>query len=388
MFRIITCIIFALPLLSCQSQPLETIQKEINTISNRYVPDKRIAICDFHIETGKSGNQVILKGKSIFPNARLEIFKLLNNRSLTVVDSSVIFPDSARIQKFWGVVTLSVANMRSEPRHSAELVSQAIMGTPVRILDKNKEWYLIQTPDLYIAWTNQYAVQVMSDQEYADWKKAPRLIYTETSGNIYAGKDKSTVMSDLVAGAIVVKKSTGKDLMEVVLPDGRGGFVAGNNWLDFNQWRDTVSLNTGHMINFGKTFLGFPYLWGGTSSKGADCSGFAKTVCFLNGMVVERDASQQVKHGQPIDIENGLGNLEKGDLLFFGSKQPFKITHVGIYIGGGRVIHSSGFVHINSLEKGQQDYNEELRDNLVTARRIIGYVSETGLKPIREHEWY
>jgi len=142
------------------------------------------------------------------------------------------------------------------------------------------------------------------------------------------------------------------------------------------------------MITTGRQFLGFPYLWGGTSSKGLDCSGFVKTVCFLNGVILERDASQQIKHGQEIDISSGWGNLQKGDLLYFGSKDPYRVVHTGVYIGDSEVINSAGSVQINSLDKKRENFSEYLSSTFLGARRIIGLQPEQGYLPVKLHGWY
>ena len=383
----IIAIVVLLLLIGCRPAPLDGLQKEIDGIASKWVPDKRVAICK--IKIGQNGNgSVVLKGETIFPEAKAEILQLIANKGITFTDSVQVLPDSVNLQKVWGVVRLSVANVRYEPEHSAEMATQAIMGTPVRILKKTDEWYLIQTPDRYIAWTNQYAIQPMSNSEMDEWRKSDRLIYTETYGLAYQDNKKTTVLCDLVAGAIVVKKAVDKDVTEISLPDGRIGYVSGQNWLELKQWRDTVSLISDRMIATSKQFLGFPYLWGGTSSKAVDCSGFVKTVCFLNGMVLERDASQQAKHGQALDITQGYNNLQKGDLLFFGNKENFKVTHVGMYIGDSEVIHSSGFVHISSLDKNRANFSEVISTKWIAARRIIGVKPEQGLLPIKQHNWY
>ena len=91
------------------------------------------------------------------------------------------------------------------------------------------------------------------------------------------------------------------------------------------------------LVETSKTLMGVPYLWGGTSTKGVDCSGFTKTIYYLNGMVIPRDASQQVHTGKLIDSVTNFDALEKGDLLFFGRKATDtgteKVVHVGMWIG-------------------------------------------------------
>ena len=374
-------------LLSCGSRSAEPLQVEIDSIARHWVPDKRIGICNFEVvNAGNAG--LVLKGESMFPEAKAEAIRLLSSKGVTIIDSVVVLPDTIHQEKSWGLITLSVANMRSKPAHSSEMVSQAIMGTPVRILKDGDGWVLIQTPDQYIGWTNKSAVYQMSRSEVSEWRSANRIIFTASEGNIFSDITGKAVISDLVAGTILVKRSENQKFSQVSLPDGRTGYVSGVNWINFKQWKDTVSLRGERMIAHGKRLMGFPYLWGGTSSKGMDCSGFVKTVCFLNGVVVERDASQQARHGMEIDISSGLNNLQKGDLLFFGSKQPYRVNHVGMYIGNSEVLHESGSVHINSLDKSKPNYNEELNSNLVRARRIIGYAAEQGYWPLSKHNWY
>ena len=374
-------------MLSCHSRSIEPFQVEIDSISKHWVPDKRIGICNLTL-VSSSGNEMILKGESMYPGARNEAIQLLKNKGIAFIDSIVILPDTTHQQKSWGLITLSVANMRSKPAHSSELLSQAIMGTPVRILKQTDEWSLIQTPDRYLGWTNKSAVQQMSYAEISKWRSADRLIFSGSEGNIFADQTGKIVLSDLVAGAIVVKNSENKKNAEVLLPDGRIGYVPMANWVNFNRWKDTVSLKSNLMIITGKRFMGFPYLWGGTSSKAMDCSGFVKTVCFLNGVVVERDASQQDRHGEKVDLSSGWNKLQRGDLLFFGSKQPYHVTHVGMYMGNGDFLHESGSVHVNSFDKTRPNYSEDLSLNLVDAKRIIGFNPEQGYWPLRNHNWY
>jgi len=374
-------------LMSCQSNPVAPLQTEIDSISKHWAPDRRTGICNFAI-SNRRGAEVILKGETMFAGARTKVLQLLSSKGFSVIDSVIILPDTLHLEKTWGLITLSVANMRSKPAHSSEMVSQTIMGTPVRILKDGDGWVLIQTPDQYIGWTNKSAVQQMSRTEILKWRKADRLIFKGGEGNIFGDLQRTAVMSDLVAGAILVKTSEGQDYAAVILPDGRSGYVSKQNWFSFDHWKDTVSLSASRMIVSGKRLMGFPYLWGGTSSKGMDCSGFVKTVCFLNGVVLERDASQQFHHGLQVDISAGWEKLQKGDLLFFGSKEPFRVTHVGMYIGDSELIHESGSVHINSLDHTKVNYNDELKENLVGARRIIGCSPEQGMWPIRNHPWY
>ncbi len=374
-------------LFGCRPNTVEQLQKEIYGISQKWVPDKRVGMSNLTLVKG-SGKEMVLKGETLFPGAKEEVLKLLESKGITVIDSVVMLPDTLQLEKNWGLISVSVANLRSKPGHAAELVSQAIMGTPVRILKENHGWVLIQSPDMYISWTNQSSVYPMSRTEISDWRKADRIMFTESYGTVYEDNNQSRVMSDLVAGVVVVKKSETQNLLFVSLPDGREGYVSNKNWLNFNQWKDTVSLVRENLIFTGERFMGFPYMWGGTSSKAMDCSGFVKTVCFLNGVILERDASQQINHGIKIDLTSGWDSLQPGDLLYFGSKQPYRVIHTGIYIGDSEVINASSTVQTGSLDKNRKNFSSYLSSTLIGARRIIGLAPERGYLPIRLHNWY
>jgi cell wall-associated NlpC family hydrolase len=141
----------------------------------------------------------------------------------------------------------------------------------------------------------------------------------------------------------------------VGLPDGRTGYLFAPNTAALDRWAAGVPQDTAALFRTAFRLAGRPYLWGGTSPKGMDCSGFTKTVYFLHGMIIPRDASQQVHAGEEVPITEDLAGLQPGDFLFFGNLREDgseRITHVGIYLGEGRFIHSgadNGAVRIQSL---------------------------------------
>jgi len=131
--------------------------------------------------------------------------------------------------------------------------------------------------------------------------------------------------------------------------------------------------------------LGRRYLWGVTSTKGIDCSGFTKTSYFSQGIMLARDASQQALYGEELDVSNF--NFQPGDLLFFGRSKD-RITHVGMYIGNDRFIHSSGRVRINSFNPDDDDYEQGRKKSLVAACRVLNSLNTGQIIPIKDHLWY
>jgi hypothetical protein len=376
-------------MLGCASHAKKNIQSEIDSIAVRFVPDKRMGICKILSKPGKK-DTVILTGETTDLQVKQEIIKTLNNQGISLIDSIVILPDTIKNKKYWGLVTLSVINLRSNPDHRAELVSQAILGTPVLVLKNENSWILIQTPDNYIAWTEITSVKLKSRSEMIEWKKAERVIYLENSGWIYTGPGESKVVGDLVAGCIMQKSGELRGYVSVILPDGRKGAVSKKALMSFDTFRNHMFNDADGVLNMASSLVGVPYLWGGTSTKGVDCSGFVQTVYFMNGRILSRDASLQALHGNSVNILQGFDLLRKGDLLFFGSKEnsDLHVTHVAIYKGDGEYINASGRVMINSFDSTRANYNSYRRRSLLAARRIIGVDIDPGIVPVMKHPWY
>jgi SH3-like domain-containing protein len=373
----------------CHSSLDKDKQAEIDSIAIKWIPDHREGICNVTAAIGKRGS-IVLCGETTIPQAKQEIIKTLSNPDIVLIDSILILPDTVRNEKYRGLASLSVINLRKQPDHSSELVSQAILGTPVLILKDENSWLLIQTPDKYIAWTEKSSVKMTSTAEMNRWRQAERILFLENSGWVYTSPEESGVVGDLVAGSILEKAGESKGYLKVILPDGREGFVRKNGVMDFNLWKSQVRCTEENVYRIASTFLGLPYLWGGSSSKAVDCSGFVQSVYFMNGIILPRDASLQADHGLILNLSKGYSQLKRGDLLFFGSKDnsTSHVTHVAIYMGNSEYINSSGRVMINSLDSTQINYSSYRENSLLAAKRIIGVDNDLGIVPVIKHPWY
>src|SRR5690606_37530105 len=129
-----------------------------------------------------------------------------------------------------GLVKISVANLRGRSTHSAELVTQAMMGTPLTILKHTPGWSLIQTPEGYISWVDNGGIVSLTDEEFEAWKIAAKLIYLTPYGASYESPDtKSQTVSDLVAGNILELVGEEQGFYEIKYPDGRKAFIEKTN---------------------------------------------------------------------------------------------------------------------------------------------------------------
>jgi gamma-D-glutamyl-L-lysine dipeptidyl-peptidase len=388
--RFLILLILILLITGCKNPEVPVnIQNDIDSIAHKWVPEPKEAFCSFNLSM-LSKHKVLIKGETNLPDARSEIINYLAKSGFVFSDSLLVIPDTSEIKKTWGLITLSVCNIKKNPSFSSELVSQSIMGTPVRILKKRGGWLLIQTPDYYIGWTNSSSVQELNEQEIANWKGSERVIFLKKSGDILLEPNSYKVVSDIVSGAIVEVKADKGNFYEIILPDGRRGVLKKADVADFKSWSVNTIPEAVRLISFAESLLGSPYLWGGTSTKGIDCSGFVKTIYFTNGIILARDASLQYLYGKPVNCSLSLDSLLPGDLIFFGSynKEEKKITHVGMYIGNKEVIHSSGMVRINSLDSTRKNFSKYLKEGMMGAKRIIGTQSGKGIERVARNSWY
>ncbi|MBU2995889.1 C40 family peptidase [Cellulophaga baltica] len=362
--------------ISCSYTPKNNavLIDEIINIKSEFAPDKRVAL--FNIEATKSGDLYILRGESNLPDAVDKLKKDLEKQNINFIDSVQILPSNKLNGATKGLISNSVSNLRSNPKHSAELGTQATLGTPVNVLKQDGEWYLIQTPDMYLSWVDHGGITLLTTDEFTIWKDAKKIIYTNVSGSSYAtATEDAQIVSDLVAGDVLELISEDEDFYEVKYPDARTAFVNKSEAIDYSKWLQLVNPSAENLIATSKKLMGLPYLWGGTSTKGVDCSGFTKTIYFLNGFVIPRDASQQVHTGELIDDDKDFSKLKPGDLLFFGTPAtPLKkerVVHVGMWIGNNEFIHSSGKVRISSVDKNAPNFDTENLNRYLRTKRLI-----------------
>ncbi|MBR5212011.1 MAG: C40 family peptidase [Bacteroidales bacterium] len=319
--------------------------------------------------------------------------------------------------KRMAVTALSENMMRLNPDYESPLETQALMGTIVEIIGEESYWRQVVTPEPYTAWCTNLGLVEMTAEQINEYKAAPKYICTVQHSGVYETPSvKSRRLSDLSMGNLLrivykegkkVKPSVKKKWAEVMLPDGRKGWTPATDLKPFAEWAGKQKLTAENIVSTAMQFEGTPYLWGGASSKGLDCSGLVRLTFMMNGHLLPRNASQQVNHGREIIMEcdhsitpdsdklyqemlKRTKNLQPGDLVFFGSPETFwskeKITHVGIYIGNGRIIHASHKVRVNSLIPGEKDYYENSH-RLLKARRFINWQGP-GMIPIIQSPAY
>ena len=366
-----------------------------------------------------------------------------------ILSAAVFFPADALAQeaKQWGIIDFSVSHLRKAPDYESPLETQELMGTVVEVVGKQGYWLQIRTPQPYTAWCTDMGVHRTDESGIEEWISSRRYIVTSPHSAIYSDRtNRSDVVCDLVEGDIV-RAVLGKPQprvrhyglpirmdgwAKVQTPSGKTGWVRTADVRDFYKWaaentaqkcarkrgkaedkaakeRETAGKA---VVETAMRFVGTPYLWGGMSPDGFDCSGLVRFAYFMNGFMLPRNADQMALCGRPVPVfraaaegnedscgndaghkdsklsENGFSekrmfcadSLKTGDLLFFGRRgtdgAKDRITHVGLYVGDGRMVHSSQIVRVNSLVPGELDFYENA-GRLLSAVRIIGHEKET-----------
>lgn len=292
-----------------------------------------------------------------------------------------------KAEENWGLVSFAVAHLRTEPKHTSEMASQATMGTPVKILEKNADWLKVELPDGYIGWMSEYSIATLDKKEFDDWKESERVIVTGFCHNTTTELldnhcDKPIGDLDRLCILTVDQSTTPTDqYIFVKTPDGRNGRVARNSIVDFKKFvsERANNINPETVIQNAFDVLGRIYLWGGTSFKMMDCSGLIR-ICFLmNGILLPRDTSSLIQIGKKIEFIN----CQPGDLLFYGNETG-KVNHVAIYIGNNMIIHSSGYVKVNELDPTTGNYG----NNIFIGIRRIDNEKIHGIQSLAKHPWY
>lgn len=271
------------------------------------------------------------------------------------------------------VVVVPVANMYSKPTEKADVVSQVIYGSNVRLIEARGEWSRIETSDRYRGWTpSRYLRIILVGNGYAT--AGPIVQVESLFANVYAEPD-ITKHKPVVTVPFEAKLEVAPDDF-----NGKTSKTHQEGWVHVRlagmifawiQSGDVVSdprtLSIPDSIELAKRFIGIPYLWGGRSSFGFDCSGFTQMLVRARGVEMPRDADKQAAWSGVTRIERK--DLQPGDLLFFGASEK-EVTHTGMYIGDGQFIQATTNGH-PVVQVSRLD-DQPWAHQLVACRRVKG----------------
>jgi cell wall-associated NlpC family hydrolase len=244
------------------------------------------------------------------------------------------------------VVNTGVVNLYDKPAFTAPVVTQAILGESINVLDQQGKWFLAEQWDGYQGWI--YYFYLVKSPGYLEGRAT--LTLHQPVVTVRAGQDRQAPgIRDAVYGVTLPVLTNRGPWHAVELPDKLRGWILQEGAAPTGTIRE-------QLVQVAKQFLGTPYLWGGKTAHGFDCSGLVQTVYKAAGVDLPRDAHQQARFADLPDIK--IESARPGDLFYFSEDDS--ITHVAMSLGGAEFVHSSGWVRIESLDSASSNYNHLL----------------------------
>lgn len=261
------------------------------------------------------------------------------------------------------IVNVSVADVRKAPAHESEMVTQALLGWPLRVLGQAEEgrWFDVRLPDGYRGWVRSW----LTAPARPGW---PGPLLAEVDAPVSwlraAPEAASEPVSDIVIGTrLPPLPGRAPGWVLLALPDGRAGWLPRADLLRRTPGPAEAPRRpptAAAVLRSARRFLGVPYVWGGRSSKGLDCSGFTQMILDLHDVRIPRDAKdQRAALERRARGRREFEGAAPGSLVFFGPKSG-KTTHVGFATGGGGLLHAQGRVRLDSLDPVNPMFRKDL----------------------------
>jgi gamma-D-glutamyl-L-lysine dipeptidyl-peptidase len=239
------------------------------------------------------------------------------------------------------VVLVAVESMYSAPDEEKDVVSQATLGQVVEVLETSGAFARVRTPDRYDGWLSRAALSEYVDPAGRRYARGGRVVeVTSLMANVYRDPDVTSARPKAQAPLATRIEVTGdgERWLAVRLPAGDVGYIQKGDVRPVDPGAPRRRGTREDLVTTARRFLGVPYLWGGMTVHGIDCSGFVSRVYHANGVDLPRDADQQFQDPGAAPVERP--DLQPADLVFFGS-DPRSVTHVGLYLGEGLFINAT-----------------------------------------------
>ena len=340
---------------------MDKIERAIDDIRRKWVPDGRLGVFEVSLSgnTGVAGptrhGAPLLIGITSSRDALDALRHLAKEAAL--VDRVELIPN--HIDDPAAIVTAALAPLLPEPRISTARMSEVLHGEVLEVLEQRDGWLRVRAPDGYIAWLNAGYVATGSSEWADDWKERATARSLSAEIVIPDGRRRLPTGARVALRRGVVELANGQ----------RGAVAAGHVRRDQELRIEARHLALPELAQ--KWYGGAPYLWGGRTDWGIDCSGLVQAVYGARGIALPRDSDQQFGQGREVAMSpTGIG-YEAGDLLFFTERG--RVSHVALWAGAGYIVHSAlsrGGVGSDNL-LGPEPRMVRLRDSLVGVRRAL-----------------
>jgi hypothetical protein len=339
---------------------IEAVRKDLKL-------DYRSSIFDVRVE--ERGGKLCVLGATTVSTAVEELIKRLTEvkHRKYIRDEVQRLPEAGSRGDMHLLVRAATAPVYEDPSLPAPQITQAVLGTRLDLLNRMGDWCRVRLEDGYIGWVHQGYLQFGNEEWAFAWERAAR---GEPAISLGAEllDEAGRVFARLPWGARCVRFSQG----QYELPDGRRGAIGTGEVVAIDRLADWFPARGDSVTRTARRWIGAPYLWGGVTTGGVDCSGLVQAVFWLHGVALPRDSDQQSHMGDELEPGDDFSNLNPGDLVFFAENTE-RVSHVAISLGGPHIVHSAltnGGVDVNNLA-GELDYEARLRARFTRARRVL-----------------
>ena len=254
------------------------------------------------------------------------------------------------------IISTAVASIHREPRFSSEMLTQALMWEIVEILEEKNLWFHIRQEDGYEGWI--YIFYIIEDpQSFPHW-----ITLTDRFIPVSFSKDEGSECRILSFGTKVPVINKNAQFITIALPGDISGKIPVQKPCPEN--------SRTHLVYLAQSLLGTPYIWGGKSAFGFDCSGFVQLILSAMGITIARDTGMQIKTTWFTEISTA--DSKPGDLIYFAENGT--VNHVAFSLGKGEIIHCSGEVKIESINEGDAGFNQYLSQSIINTYSIADKV--------------
>lgn len=339
----------------------------IEEYGRRVAPDPRAAVFELRLDEEEGG--AVLRGattEAAVIRQLLDRLRELAGPGAGEIREEVLRLGTRAAGASAALVRSAIAPVLAEPRITAPQATQYVLGHRVEVLQRSGSWTRVRGGDGYLGWVHEGYLQAGDEDWARQWERGEGGEPVVSLGAALSD-DEGWLFARLPWGARLFRDQPGR----LRLPDGRRGTVEDGEVVPADRLRDRFPTRGDSVARTARLWWGVPYLWGGVSTAGADCSGFVQSVYGMHGIALPRDSDLQA--GAGVELDPGAGpSFRAGDLLFF-AERPGRVTHVAVSLGAWHIVHSSlsnGGVEFNDLA-GERALEVRLRGELVAARRVL-----------------
>lgn len=350
--------------LSALADPLGMIRAAARAVRRDFAPNPRVEVFEVRTRTDRGRHtvtaQTTVRAAADAFRARLAALDLPIDLSLEVLPDPALSPCSEAL------VRAPLAPLYRRPTMNSTQLSQYALGNRLTLMSTQGKFYRIRGEDGYVGWVHRgYLVRGTPDRALA-WERSEGGDPVVSLG-VDLQDEAGQTFARLPWGARVTRVGSGR----ILLPDGRSGTLGAGEVVPAEQLAERFPAHGESVTRTAHTWMGAPYLWGGVTPGGTDCSGLMQSVFWIHGVALPRDSDMQARVGAEVDPGPGFAHLRAGDTLFFAERN--RINHVALSLGGPRIIHASasnGGVGLNDLS-GDLEFEAHLRDVFSGARRLL-----------------